>query len=52
MTKQPASKIDTFWPLTAAIWRNESQDGKAWYSVSFERSYKDKDGNRQSSTQL
>ena len=29
MTKQPASKIDTFWPLTAAIWRNESQDGKA-----------------------
>lgn len=50
MTGKPASKIDTFWPLTAAIWRNETAEGKAWYSTTFERSYRDKDGKTQSAT--
>ncbi|PQA86028.1 hypothetical protein [Hyphococcus luteus] len=30
--------------LKAAIWRNEKEDG-AFYSVTFSRTYKDKDGN-------
>ena len=47
-TKQPASKIETFFPIVAAIWRNENSEGKAWYSVTIERRYKDKDGAWQS----
>ena len=38
--RAPASKIDQYWPITAAIWRNVTTDGKVWYSVTFERSYK------------
>jgi hypothetical protein len=30
-------------PVTAAIWRNE-KDGRSFYSVSFQRSYKDEKG--------
>jgi hypothetical protein len=40
--KQPAAKINLH-PVSAAIWRNENQKG-AFYSVTFERSYKDDDG--------
>jgi hypothetical protein len=40
--KKPAATIK-FFPLSAAIWRNETKDGKAFYSVTFERSYKDGD---------
>lgn len=40
---KPASKISLY-PVSAAIWRNEGKDGKAWYSATFERSYKDADG--------
>jgi hypothetical protein len=40
--KKPATTIK-FFPLSAAIWRNETKDGKAFYSVTFERSYKDGD---------
>ena len=48
MSKQPASKIETFFPVVAAIWRNENTEGKAWYSVSIERRYKDSAGAWQS----
>ena len=33
-----------FWPVSAAVWRNQSNDGKStWYSVTLERTYKDND---------
>lgn len=40
--KQPVAKINLH-PVSAAIWRNENQKG-TFYSVTFERSYKDDDG--------
>jgi hypothetical protein len=48
-TKKPASKI-ALHPVKAAIWRNENGKGEAFYSVTFERSYKDESGKWQSST--
>ncbi|HEY1757668.1 MAG TPA: hypothetical protein VGG72_20010 [Bryobacteraceae bacterium] len=41
-TFRPAAKI-TMFPITAAIWHNE-KDGRSFYSVSFQRSYKDEKG--------
>ena len=41
-TFKPAAKI-TMFPITAAIWHNE-KDGRSFYSVSFQRSYKDEKG--------
>jgi hypothetical protein len=46
--KKPASKVSLY-PVSAAIWRNTTKDGKAFYSVTFERSYKDADGKWKSS---
>ncbi len=46
--KKPAATMKLF-PLSAAIWRNETKDGKAFYSVTFERSYRDDGGNWKSS---
>ena len=46
--KQPASKVETYFPIVAAIWRNVNQEGKAWYSVNIERRYKDQAGAWQS----
>ena len=43
-SKQPASKIETYFPITAAIWRNESREGKVFYSATLERRYKDDKG--------
>jgi hypothetical protein len=40
--KKPAAKI-TLYPVSAAIWRNEN-NGQAYYSCTFERSYKDERG--------
>jgi hypothetical protein len=40
--KKPAAKVSIF-PVHAIIWRNGS-DEKPFYSVNFERSYKDKSG--------
>jgi hypothetical protein len=40
--KKPASKV-SLWPVTGTIWRNEGSKG-AFYSVTYERSYKDADG--------
>jgi hypothetical protein len=42
-TKKPAAKI-TLFPVSAAIWRNQNQKGDAFYTVTFERSYKDDAG--------
>lgn len=41
--KQPVSRVSIY-PVNAAIWRNVSQDGTVFYSVTFDRSYKGKDG--------
>jgi hypothetical protein len=41
-TKKPTAKVSLF-PVTAAIWRNENQKG-VFYSVTFERSFKDEAG--------
>lgn len=38
---QPAAKI-RMGVVTVSIWRNLDQDGRAWYSATVERSYKDK----------
>jgi hypothetical protein len=46
-SKKPAARIKLY-PVSAAIWRNETQKGVFW-SVTFERSYKDEAGNWQSS---
>jgi hypothetical protein len=41
--KKPASKLSLY-PVSCAIWRNETAKGEAFYSATFERSYKDADG--------
>jgi hypothetical protein len=46
-SKKPAAKLNLH-PLAAAIWRNEN-NGATFYSVTFERRYKDEAGNWQSS---
>jgi hypothetical protein len=45
MAEAPVHKIDEYWPITAAIWRNRNTEGRVWYSVTFERSFKDAAGN-------
>ena len=42
-SKKPVKKI-TLHPVTAAIWKNQNGDGKTFYSVTFERSYRDEAG--------
>ena len=46
--KKPAAKVDLF-PVSGAIWRNETPKG-TFYSVTFERSYKDEAGKWQTSS--
>jgi len=46
--RKPASKVSLY-PISCAIWRNENQKGEAFYSATFERTYKDKEGKYQSS---
>jgi hypothetical protein len=48
-TKKPVSKVQLY-PVSAAVWRNHSDEGEAFYNVTFERSYKDQAGNWQSSS--
>jgi hypothetical protein len=47
-SKKPAAKV-TLHPVSAAIWRNQNQKG-VFYSVTFERSYKDEAGKWQTSS--
>jgi len=46
--KKPAAKVSLH-PVSAAIWRNQNQKG-VFYSVTFERSYKDDAGGWQTSS--
>jgi hypothetical protein len=47
-TFQPIAKLSLY-PITAAIWLNE-RDGRSYYSVTIERSYKDDSGWKSTST--
>ena len=47
-SKKPATKVHLY-PVTATIWRNQNPKGIA-YSVTFERSYKDEEGNYKSAS--
>ena len=47
-TKKPAAKISLY-PVSAAIWANSNKKG-TFYSVTFERSYKDDAGKWQTSS--
>jgi len=47
-TKKPAAKVNLH-PVSAAIWRNEHPKG-VFYSVTFERRYKDDAGKWQTSS--
>jgi len=47
-TRKPAAKISLY-PVSAAIWRNRNQKG-VFYSITFERSYKDEAGKYQTSS--
>jgi hypothetical protein len=49
-TTKPAAKV-TMYPITAAIWRNETAKGVA-FSVTIQRSYKNADGEWKSSDSL
>jgi hypothetical protein len=46
--KKPAAKISLY-PVSAAIWRNANPKG-VFYSVTFERSFKDESGKWQTSS--
>ena len=39
---EPAEKV-TLFPIEAAIWKNVSRGGDPFYSVTFERKYKDQE---------
>ena len=39
---EPAEKV-TLFPVEAAIWKNVSRGGDPYYSVTFERKYRDQD---------
>lgn len=41
--KKPIMRVVSY-PVVGAIWRNVNEDGKAFYSATLERKYKDKEG--------
>lgn len=47
-TKKPAARLSLY-PVSAAIWRNQTSKG-VFYSVTFERNYKDETGKFQASS--
>ena len=40
---EPAARVKLS-SIQASVWRNQSPDGKTFYSTTFDRRYKDKDG--------
>ena len=42
-TKKPA-KTFSLGRVRASVWENSNKEGEAFHNISFERSYKDKDG--------
>jgi hypothetical protein len=47
-TNKPVAKVQLY-PVTGSIWKNQNSKG-AFYSVSFERSYKDESGKYQTAS--
>jgi hypothetical protein len=47
-SNKPVARVQLY-PVTGSIWKNQTQKG-AFYSVSFERSYKDETGKFQTSS--
>jgi hypothetical protein len=47
-SRKPAAKLSLY-PVSAAIWRNQNPKG-VFYSITFERSYKDEAGKYQTSS--
>lgn len=43
----PIDRVQIY-PVTAAIWKNTTDDGKAFYSFTLDRSYKTEDGKYES----
>ena len=41
--QKPVAKVEMY-PITAAIWKNTTDDGQTFYSFTLERSYKKEDG--------
>jgi hypothetical protein len=41
--EKPVAKVG-YYPVTASIWKKANGKGEAFYSVTFERSYKDEKG--------
>ena len=48
-SKKPIARI-ALHPVSAAIWKNDGNNGEAFYNVTFERRYRDDSGKWQSST--
>ena len=48
---KPIERVNLY-PVSAAIWRNENAKGEAFYSVTFEHTFKDKDGKYQHSSRF
>jgi hypothetical protein len=46
--KKPSRKV-TIHPITAAIWRNVNPKGEPFFTATFERAYRDQQGNWKSS---
>jgi len=49
--RTPAAKVNLH-PVSAAIWRNQNEEGSAFYSVTIQRNYKGADGKWKSSDSL
>ena len=48
-TRKPAAKINQYYPVSCAIWRNQNAKG-VFYSASFERTFQDDAGKFQTSS--
>lgn len=48
MAEKPIETLNLS-PLSAAIWKNTTKEGKSWFSVTFSRNYRDEGGNWKSS---
>jgi len=48
---EPTDRV-TFFPVEAAIWRNLSKTGDPFYSVTFERKYRDQEAKWKSSNRF
>lgn len=48
-SNKPVARVQNYYPVVGSIWRNQTAKG-TFYSVTFERSYKDESGKYQTSS--